>query len=154
MVKKIITDINLLRRQSKLVEQNDPQIRTMVQDLRDTLIKNMGVGLNQIQICSGEEQPKQIFVFLDSDLQIRVVINPEVLYQNKIVKFLGEGCLSFPNFKKPIIIARSYKIKVKYFDEKWNEQIRELKFPSSNIFLHEFDHGLGKLIVDYATQKY
>ena len=139
---KIITDEKQLRKISKPVEARDPSIDGLIVDMRATMLARQGCGLAAVQIGVF----KRIFIFTDKDLKTRVMINPEIVYKNVMIEFMKESCLSIPD--KEILVSRSRKIKVKFFDENGVEQEEEFKFPIANIILHEYDHLDGILITD------
>lgn len=87
------------------------------------------------------------------------IFNPEILYQEgETVQ--DEGCLSFPGIF--VKVKRSETIKVKFFNVKGEERQEYITGMTARIFLHEFDHMLGKTMKervsklkwDLATKKY
>lgn len=144
----IITDLEKLKVVSTKVELNDKnkeKIQNLVSEMQGILVKNHGVGLSCVQMV--EKDPLQLFIFFDKGMKLRTVINPEIIYQNKMCNFIAEECLSLPNVK--VNICRSRHIKIRCYDENFEKQELELKYPFSNIALHEIDHLFGKTILDY-----
>src|SRR4030042_6671600 len=102
MIQKIISVKDpRLREKSKNVSEIDKKIKTIVQDLKDTLSIQkdpIGVGLAAPQIGKN----LRIFAVKPKDVT-SIIINPEVVsVENNKTKLeeekLMEGCLSLPNY--------------------------------------------------------
>ena len=64
---------------------------------------------------------------------------------------MEEGCLSIPRVL--VDIKRAKKVWVEFTDQE-NRQVRaELNGLVARVFLHEYDHLNGKLILDYLAPK-
>lgn len=101
---------------------------------------NWGVGLAAPQVGYNK---RLIIVSLlkdweDESYPTIIMINPEILNHSDDKQISDEGCLSLPweTWKVP----RYKSIKLKYFDEKFNEKILKLDWLKSNIVQHEIDH--------------
>jgi len=130
-------------------------IDVVVRDLFDTMEHAGGVGLAAPQI--GEN----LMVFVmdptpmannNEEAQIlkkfrMPVINPQIIDVSKETWVFEEGCLSIPGLRLPI--ERPYTINVKFMDMELNEVTMKLVGIVARIFLHEYDHLMGILIVDY-----
>lgn len=109
-------------------------------DLYDTLEFNkkicVGMALNMIGI------PKAIIAFYDEKDNICIMYNPKILkcedaYDTK------EGCLSLNGLR----MAKRYKkIKVEYYNEKFELRIKTFKDFTAQIIQHEIDHLKGIII--------
>lgn len=156
MIQKIVpvTHPNL-RKTSKPVNKIDKKVKTIIQDLKDTLMAQdnpPGVGLAGPQIGKNV----RIFAMKPKD-KIKIIINPEILSisekragQSKNKSSSGgktmEGCLSLPHYYGPL--TRAAKIKIKYLTESGEETVEMFeKFPAQ-IVQHEIDHLDGKLFID------
>lgn len=81
---------------------------------------------------------------------LEVLINPEVEYLgNKIMS--TERCLSFPNILCKV--PRVDKIKVVYFNSKWEKCERILENLDACVVQHEYDHLCGITMLDRAVSK-
>ena len=95
-IKKIVKyGENTLRQPSKEVHKVSQKVKTLVQDLMDTMYAQNGVGLAAPQI--GEN----VRVFVIDVSTNNEPLNPMVFINPKIIKKSGavishEGCLSFP----------------------------------------------------------
>ncbi len=150
----------------KLVEKiklyDDPVLSQVCEDVKKDEIKPIihemkrvlaatksGIGLAASQLGI----MKNIFITrMDPTINsFRVFINPVVLEQ-ETAKLKGrEGCLSYPKFYTKI--ERSWKIKVEYTNEYWIKKQQELVGYDARVFLHEWDHLLGKCLVGEAWSK-
>lgn len=157
MVQKIIqSGDNRLRKVSKPVVKIDKKIKSLIQDLKDTLAVQKdpeGVGLAAPQIGVN----LRVFVVGFKKLE-RVVINPEIIEikKDKTAKKKGkseilEGCLSLPHYYGPL--ERESVVKIKYLDENGAEITEEFKDFNAQIILHEIDHLNGFLFVDRLLEQ-
>lgn len=144
----IITDIKSLHQVSapvlraetfNIVEQLYPQ-------MVDTLISTGGVGLAAPQIGIN----KRFFVIKYRDKPATIFINPTIVYHMPFYKNTGpEGCLSIPS--QTFLLERARIIRVKYFNEKFEEVEADLIDTMARIYQHELDHLNGILISDIGT---
>lgn len=75
------------------------------------------------------------------------LINPKILSRSKEQDVMEEGCLSIPGLT--VEVPRSVEIKLRYQNEKGEDQERILKDFDARVVQHEVDHLDGILIVDY-----
>lgn len=128
------------------VEVVSEDIKTLVDDMFETMYDDRGCGLaaNQVGIA------KRIIV-MDStyDKSERIcLINPEIIEQDGSIE-MDEGCLSFPGLYLPV--KRSEKVKVKALDR--NGEVIEINADGllARIILHEYDHIQGITFLDYLS---
>lgn len=74
----------------------------------------------------------------DESFPTIMMINPEILEHSEERQISEEWCLSLP--EETWKVPRFKEIKLKYFDEKFNEKIIKLSWLKSNIIQHEVDH--------------
>ena len=158
MIQKIIQSGNpILRNVSKPVLKIDKKVKSLIQDLKDTLaVQNdpEGVGLAAPKIGIN----LRVFVVGFKKLK-RVVINPEIIsvlstkYKVQSTKRseILEGCLSLPHYYGPL--KRENYVKLKYLDENGKEITEEFKNFDAQIMLHEIDHLNGFLFVDRLLEQ-
>ncbi len=138
----------VLHRPSELVAKIDDQIRTLVQDMVETMWAAPGIGLAAPQIGVGlrvividlsvGEDPKQLIK----------LINPEFL-EKEGEQHLPEGCLSAPGYEgSPIRAAR---VVVRGLDPEGQERTYTGTELLARAFCHEIDHIDGLLFVDRLT---
>ena len=155
MIQKIISVKDpRLREKSKNVLEIDKKIKTIVQDLKDTLSIQkdpIGVGLAAPQIGKN----LRIFAVKPKDV-ISIVINPEIVLVEKDKnkpeeEKLMEGCLSLPNYYGPL--KRPGLTKLNYLDENSNKITKVFQGFDSQIIQHEIDHLEGILFIDRLIEQ-
>jgi peptide deformylase len=143
-------------RASEVVDFND-ELRTLVEDMYETMDAAPGVGLAAPQIGVG----KRVFTYNwieDDGTQLRgVVINP-VLELGAIgtdapdEEDESEGCLSFPGYR--FGLKRADVAVLTGLDLEQNPVHIEATGWFARIFQHEFDHLDGLLYVDRLIDEY
>lgn len=130
----------LLRKKSREVTKIDDRIKTLINDMKDTMYKEDGVGLAAPQIGILRR-----VITIDIGEGLVVLINPEMVEQEG--EYLDtEGCLSVPG--KTGEVLRPEKVKVKYLDEEGNEKFIEGTQLMARALCHEIDHLNGVLFID------
>ena len=138
MVKSIYTypkDKEILTQKSQEVTEFTQEIKTIIQDLKDTVVANHGVGISAVQIGI----PLQICVINWGGLH--VLVNPKVT-RSRGVHTLKEGCLSVPGLF--VKTTRPQKVWITALDENGKEYEYAEGGNGSFIALHEIDHFEGK----------
>jgi len=140
----------ILGQKTVLVDRITEEIFDLAEVMKETMLKNEGVGLaaNQVGINC------RIFVlnttpFEDNPTPI-AAINPEIVGQEGAVVD-EEGCLSFPNLR--IDIERPEKIRMQ-MQTLYNEKvILEVKGFLARAACHEIDHLNGILFITRVVEK-
>lgn len=137
---------DILRKKSRKVDVVNDRILTLIEDMKDTLYKNDGVGLAAPQVGV----LKRVIV-IDIGEGIIKLVNPEIIEtEGKYVD--TEGCLSIPGRQGRV--ERPKKVKVKALNEKGEEVVIEGEDLLARAFCHEIDHLDGILFIDKAeTEK-
>ena len=150
-IRKILTEPDpFLRQKSIKVEQVNDKIRTLMDDMLETMYNAPGIGLAAIQIGV----PKRVIVMdlsrNDEKKNPLYFINPEIITNSNNDSAYEEGCLSVPGqFAE---INRPDKCKVKYLDYSGNEQILNAENLLATCIQHEMDHLEGILFIDYLSK--
>jgi peptide deformylase len=135
-----------LREKGKRIERVTDEIRTLIDDMAETMYAAPGVGLAATQI--GEAL--QLFVIdvaeQDEPSDLRVFINPEILERLEEITWT-EGCLSFPGVTEDV--DRAAKVKVKALDRNGKSFTLEAEGLLAVAIQHEFDHLQGVLMIDH-----
>ena len=139
-----------LRQKSENVEEVNDDIRTLMDDMLDTMYDAPGIGLAAIQIGI----PKRVIVIdlskNEEEKTPMYFVNPEILNKSKEDASYEEGCLSVPGqFAE---ISRPDKCKVKFLDYNGEEQILEAEGLLATCIQHEMDHLEGILFIDYLSK--
>lgn len=155
MIQKILSAPHpILAHETEKVTKIDKKIKTLVQDMIDTLVAQrnpMGVGLSANQI--GVQ--KRIFVMRpEEDGKVTVCIDPKILEiqdSKKKRKATLEGCLSIPRIWGNVL--RPKKVKLSYRDitgmkhETWFDGFEAV------IIQHECDHLDGRLFTQRVLEQ-
>ena len=138
---RIIGD-EILEHKSKPVKEMTPRIKTLIEDMLDTMYEAQGVGLAAPQVGI-LKQIVVIDVSSEGDSPV-VLINPEIV-ELKGEQTGQEGCLSVPG--KAGIVTRANYAKVKALNEDMEEIIVEGEELFARALQHEIDHLSGILYV-------
>ncbi len=136
-----------LRTVAKPVAEVNDEIRTLIDDMFETMYAAPGVGLAATQV-NVHQQIIVIDVSEDQD-DPRVFINPEIHVDDGELYSYDEGCLSVPGFYESV--ERPAHVTVKALDR--DGEPFEIK-PDGLLAVciqHEMDHLNGKLFVDYIS---
>jgi peptide deformylase len=136
-----------LRNIASPVERVDEGLRTLTDDMLETMYAAPGVGLAATQV----NVPLRIIVIDISeqkDTPYRF-INPEILEQSGETE-IEEGCLSVPGIYETV--RRSEWVKVRALSRAGESFELETDGLLSVCIQHEIDHLDGKLFVDYLSR--
>ena len=125
----------------------DDRIKTLVDDMFDTMYDAPGIGLAATQVDVHE----QVIVMDISEDQSQplVFINPEIEVIGDGEQEYQEGCLSVPGFFDNV--TRPDNIRVRALDREGNRFELEPDGLLAVCIQHEMDHLNGKLFVDYLS---
>jgi peptide deformylase len=150
--KSIITNIIELRKPCREVTKDD-DFKTVISDLRDTLIANtrgLGLSANQIGYNLAISYIKMLDKVDETTKQLKykeyVLINPEIVEKQDKIVFHDEGCLSLPGIH--VNTDRYVFITATYLDEKLEKRMGIFSDLESIAVQHEIDHLCGKTIID------
>ena len=138
---RVIGD-EILEHKSKPVKEMTPRIKTLIEDMLDTMYDAQGVGLAAPQVGI-LKQIVVIDISPEGDSPV-VLINPEILELSG-EQTGQEGCLSVPG--KAGIVTRANYAKVKALNEDMEEIIVEGEELFARALQHEIDHLSGILYV-------
>ena len=129
-------------------------LKSLIQDLKDTLERADGCGLAAPQIGVSQR-----VVIVDGDVVSdvydylkgfkRVIINPEILEESEEKTTYSEGCLSIPNLYCDVV--RPAKITIRYHNEDFQEVTETLDKFAARMVQHELSHLDGDLFTDHVT---
>ncbi len=135
-----------LRKKALPVESVDSSIRTLVDDMLETMYAAPGIGLaaNQVNV-----QKRVIVIDVSEEKNAPLcLINPEILCTSGTEE-MDEGCLSVPGiFEK---VSRAEKVKVRALDREGAYFELETGGLLAVCIQHEVDHLEGKLFIDYLS---
>lgn len=145
-----------LKTKAIAVDHVDDTIRTLMDDMLETIRATDGIGLaaNQVGVL------KRIAVIdmtddgqmpaPDSGIKPLKMVNPEILWTSEDTVTQNEGCLSVPDQRGEV--CRPTEIHVRYMDE--NNTVQELKTSGyrATCIQHEIDHLNGILYIDHLSR--
>lgn len=143
----------VLRKRAADIEKGSMDVKAFSDDMFETMHAAQGIGLAAPQIGKSI----RMFVVDGTSLEDepgmenfkKVFINAEILEEDENHEEMEEGCLSIPNIREKV--TRPDSIRIKYFDEEWNEYDEEYDGMKARIIQHEYDHIEGVLFLDYLT---
>ncbi|KYH35917.1 peptide deformylase 1 [Clostridium tepidiprofundi DSM 19306] len=139
-----IYDDEILRKKCRKVENINERVLTLIEDMKETMYKEDGVGLAAPQVGI----LKRIAVIDVGEGPI-TIINPEIIDQRGSYIDV-EGCLSIPG--KQGEVERPEWVKVRALNEKGEEVIYEGEELLARAFCHEIDHLDGILFIDKIVE--
>ncbi|MCC7369601.1 MAG: peptide deformylase [Chloroflexi bacterium] len=132
----------VLRNKARKVSRFDQALRTLVQDMIETMRDAPGVGLAAPQIGV----PLQVTVIEAEKDEVHVLVNPEIV-KTEGEHLLDEGCLSVPGYWGKV--KRFEKVTVKARDASGKEfRIVDAEGLLCQALQHEIDHLNGMVYVD------
>ena len=136
----------ILRKKSREVALVDDRIRTLMNDMVETMYANDGVGLAAPQVGI----LKRVIVIDVEDGNVYKMVNPKVIDKSGVQK-AQEGCLSV--IEKKGIVARPMKVTVEYINEN-NEPVKlDAEGLLARAICHEIDHLNGVLFIDRVIKE-
>ena len=150
-IRKILTEPDpFLRQKSTKVEKVDNEIKSLMDDMLETMYAAPGIGLAAIQIGV----PKRVIVLDISKSEEKknplYFVNPEIISNSNTDASYEEGCLSVPGqFAE---ISRPDKCKIKFLNYDGEEKVLETEGLLATCIQHEMDHLEGILFIDYLSK--
>ncbi len=140
-----------LKEVSKPVEGGvTDEIRTLMDDMLETMYAAPGIGLAAIQVGV----PLRVIVMdlagEDEEPNPRYFVNPEILDPAEETTPYEEGCLSVPDVFDEV--DRPVRCRVKYLNYDGEEVIDEAEGLYAVCIQHEMDHLEGTLFIDYLSR--
>ncbi len=136
-----------LHKVAEPVREVDDRIRQLVRDMAETMYEAPGVGLAATQVDVHE---RVIVIDVSEEgNELRVLINPEILWMSDELQVYEEGCLSVPGIYDQV--ERAARIRVRAL----NENGETYEFDAEGLLAvcvqHEMDHLMGKVFVEYLS---
>jgi peptide deformylase len=156
----------ILKKTAMPVESLDDSVVKLIYDMFETMREANGLGLAATQVGdlrrvitvdisdvtepSAEGEKEDTMHPTSPDLpRTLALINPEILSEDG--KWLmEEGCLSLPHLRGEV--ERAEKIRVRFHNAEFNEQVLLADGLLARVILHELDHLNGVLFVDRVSR--
>ncbi len=156
----------VLRKMGAEIKKDFPGLESLIANMYETMYEAQGVGLAAPQIgkairlfvvdaspfAEDDEDADEKESTLSKEEKAFLKTFKKVFINAKIVDEQGEewkfneGCLSIPKIREDVI--RLSKVKVEYYNEKFEKCVEEFDGLAARIIQHEYDHIEGKLFTD------
>ncbi len=137
-------DLEFLNKKSREVTAFDEKLKILVEDMKDTLTREKGVGLAAPQVGV----LRRVFIVDFSEAEdthdYREFINPEIIKTKGKNTDYQEGCLSFPG--RLFVVERPDYVKIRAFNVNGDSFEMELEEFMARAIMHENDHLNGVVI--------
>ncbi|SNX60746.1 peptide deformylase [Nitrosomonas ureae] len=129
------------------VDQITDKIRTLINDMAETMYAAPGIGLAATQVDVHE----RVIVIDTSEARndLLVLINPEITASNGISDY-EEGCLSVPGIYGKV--QRAESVTVRALDAQGESFVLDADGLLAVCIQHEMDHLAGKVFVEYWSR--
>ena len=138
-----------LRIKAKPVETFDEELKTLTDDMFETMHSVDGIGLAATQI--GVAKQVAVIDISPEKNEPLIIVNPEIqILDPSKTEDYDEGCLSVPGFFEKI--SRPSDIKLTYQDLNGKKQEIKPEGLLTKVVQHELDHLNGRLFVDHISE--
>ena len=138
-----------LRIKAKPVETFDEELKTLTDDMFETMHSVNGIGLAATQI--GVAKQVAVIDISPEKNEPLVIVNPKIQILDPSKKEdYDEGCLSVPGFFETI--SRPSDLKLSYQDLNGRKQEIKPVGLLTKVVQHELDHLNGRLFVDHISE--
>lgn len=136
-----------LHKVAKPVTEFGERLNTLVADMAETMYEAPGVGLAASQVDVHE----QLVIIDTSDTKddLKVFINPEIIWASDDKQVYDEGCLSVPGIYDGV--ERPSRVKVRALDLQGKSFELDADGLLAVCIQHEMDHLMGKVFVEYLS---
>lgn len=136
-----------LRAVARPVTEFDSNLRRLISDMAETMYAAPGIGLAATQV----DQHIRLLVVDVSETkdQLRVFVNPEILWASDETVLCEEGCLSVPGVYDEV--RRPARVRVRAQDGDGKPFELDCEGLLAVCVQHEIDHLTGKVFVDYLS---
>ena len=138
-----------LRIKAKPIESFDDELKTLTDDMFETMHSVNGIGLAATQI--GVDKQVAVIDISPEKNEPLVIVNPAIqILDPSVTEDYDEGCLSVPGFFEKI--SRPSDIKLTYQDLNGKKQEIKPEGLLTKVDQHELDHLNGRLFVDHISE--
>jgi peptide deformylase len=136
-----------LRKTASPISTIDDDLRTLIDDMFETMYAAPGIGLAATQV---NVHKRLLIADVSADqIEPHAFINPEIIEKDGEI-VTEEGCLSVPGYYEEVQRAEHIRVR---FENRDGEQVEmEAEGLLAVCVQHEVDHLDGKLFVDYLSE--
>jgi peptide deformylase len=127
----------------------DGELKTLIDDMFESMYAAHGVGLAAPQIGIGKQITVIDVTFKEDPEQKLVLINPEIIATEGRQRG-QEGCLSLPEFREDVSRPNLVTVRAQDVHGKWFETTGEGLL--ARAFLHEIEHLKGMLYISHISR--
>lgn len=138
----------VLRKKAQKISEFNSDLKSLVEDMAETMYDAPGVGLAAPQIGESVQLIVVDKSTNESNREYMVMINPEIT-ESQGKQEDEEGCLSV--IELTATVKRKKKIRVIYQDEEGRPHEIEVEDRMAVILQHEIDHLHGILFIDHLS---
>ena len=144
----------VLRAEAEDITPEYPNLPTLLDDMRETLVRADGVGLAAPQIGL----PIRVVIIdlrpLADDMPqyagfCKAYINAHIIDTDGPEEQMEEGCLSLPGIHEKV--SRPTRVHVQYVDENFQPHDEWAEGYLARVMQHEFDHLEGHMFIDHLS---
>jgi peptide deformylase len=139
-----------LKAVSEPVAKVDAEVRTLIDDMIETMYGADGIGLAAVQIGV----PRRVLVMdidqKDGKKNPVAYVNPKILWASEEMATFEEGCLSVPEIWDEV--ERPAKIRAEYLDRDGTRHEIEAEGLLAVCLQHEMDHLEGVIFLDHLSK--
>ena len=139
-----------LRLVSEPVKKITAELRTLVDEMFETMYAAPGIGLAAIQVGVPQRIVTMDIAKREGETDPQVFINPEITWTSDEPSTYEEGCLSIPEIHEDV--ERPAKVRFKYLDLDGKAHEAEADGLFATCIQHEVDHLNGVLFIDHISK--
>ena len=144
----------VLRKVTKDIPPDYPDLKTLLDNMFETMYKAEGVGLAAPQIGLEDRiLVVDLSPYAKDDQSLKnfkkVFINAHIVERDGEEANVEEGCLSVPKIHEKV--PRKNRIRIQYLDENFHPHDDIYEGTKARVIQHEYDHLEGVLFVDYLS---
>ena len=139
---------SVLETPAKPVTEFDDKLKTLVEDMFESMYAAHGVGLAAPQIGISLRLAVVDISFKENPAAKLVLANPEIV-RTEGAQTLEEGCLSIPEFREKVSRPNRVTVRAQDVNGEWHEHFGEDLL--ARALLHETDHLNGKLYIHLVS---
>lgn len=138
----------ILRVKAKDVESFDEELKTLIEDMAETMYDAPGIGLAAPQIAVSKQLIVVDLTEPGEEQRYMAMVNPKIVDQEGS-QLDEEGCLSVPELTSQV--KRFKRVCVKFQTEDGTPKELEAEDRFAVVLQHEIDHLNGILFIDHLS---